>query len=233
MINPSPQHVGIIMDGNRRWARQRGLSYAEGYKAGYRALKQLLDHVQKLGLKYLSIYAFSTENWQRPAKQVDWLMKFISQSLDKEIEEINQRGLKLAFLGNWQHLSEKLRHQLKEAEELTQNNRAGTLAVCFNYSGQQEIVDATRQIMDIFDNEVLTPKAIDETSFADYLYHPEIPPVDLIIRTSGEYRLSNFMLWRAAYSELFFTEKHWPDFTAQDLDQALQEYARRQRRMGR
>jgi len=224
-----PNHVGFIMDGNRRWAEQRGLSYAEGYEAGYRALKRLLDHVQKLGLKYLSVYAFSTENWGREHKQVDWLLSFISKALAQEIEEIHRRGLKLLFVGNKQQLSAKLRQQLVEAETLTTNNDVGTLAVCFNYGGQQEIVDTIKAMMaDGSARGDITLEALQ-----NHLYTPELPSLDLIIRTSGEHRLSNFMLWRAAYSELYFLDKNWPDFTADDRDQALKDYAQRQRRMGR
>jgi undecaprenyl diphosphate synthase len=223
-----PKHVGIIMDGNRRWAKQQGLSFSKGYEAGFQALRGLLKHIKRLELEYLSVYAFSTENWQREKTQVDWLMNFISRSLKKEINEINDNDIRLRFIGSRENINPGLIKQLQDAERLTEKNRSGTLAVCFNYGGQQEIVDALKSIM----ASGVAMEKINTELVEQNLYSSDIPPLDLIIRTSGEHRISNFMLWRAAYSELYFIDKHWPDFTADDLDGALDEYARRQRRMG-
>ncbi len=219
-----PTHIGLILDGNRRWAKAQGLPTLEGHKRGYENLKTIGRAGLARGIKYVTAYVFSTENWNRSQEEVSYLMDLLRWVLDKEVNELHKDNIRVRFLGSTERLDEKILEGIKKAEEKTAGNTAGTLGLCLNYGGQTEIVEAVRAIGD---GEVTIE------SISEHLYAPDIPPVDLIIRTSGEQRISNFMLWRAAYSELWFTDKHWPDFTEADLDTALADYASRERRHGK
>jgi undecaprenyl diphosphate synthase len=223
-----PDHVGFILDGNRRWAKAHGMPVAEGHRQGYLTLKRILRSAMKHGVRYVSAYVFSSENWQRDRKEVQDIMKLLVWGLKHEVKELNREGVRLRVIGSKLHMSHAIARTIHEAEELTKNNDRGTLLLCLDYGGQQEIVEATKRIVaDGVDPERITPELISQ-----YLYAPDVPPVDLIIRTSGEQRLSNFMLWEAAYSELAFNKANWPDFTEEDLDQELQNYSKRHRRFG-
>lgn len=228
-----PTHIGLILDGNRRWAKARGLPKLEGHRVGYLNLKTIVKAAVKRGIKYVSAYIFSTENWNRSKAEVSYLMDLAYRIATKEVVELDKEDICIKVLGSRKHLSPKLLKVLDEAVSKTANNKRGTLALCFNYGGQQELVEAVRGIIiaelpfGTYDDE------FGATVISNHLYAPEVPPIDLIIRTSGEQRISNFMLWRAAYSELIFVNKHWPDFTEADLDAALADYALRQRRFGK
>lgn len=223
-----PQHIGFIPDGNRRWAKSRGLPTLEGHRIGYANLKEIGKHAIKKGVKYVSAYVFSTENWNRDKEEVAYLMDLALWLASHELNDIHKENIRLRFLGSLDGISKKMIEAIHRAEELTKNNTKGTLALCFNYGGQQEIVDAAQKLFE----KTKRRSEVTREALASMMYAPEIPPVDLIIRTSGEQRISNFMLWRAAYAELYFTDKHWPAFTAADLDKALADYARRHRRFG-
>ncbi len=228
-MQETPKHIGIIMDGNRRWAEEHGLSAKQGHTKGQEVLRNIAEAAFTQGVRYVSVYAFSTENWRRKEEEVGHLMLLLVRGVDKYLQEFNDAGVKIIFIGQRQTLDGKVLRAIEKAEKNTENNTKGTLVVCFNYGGQQEIVDAVKKLLAKgVSSTDITPEAL-----ADHLYDPTIPPVDLVIRTSGEQRLSNFMLWRAAYSELYFVAKHWPDFTADDLRQALKNYAERGRRFGK
>jgi len=221
-----PKHVGIILDGNRRWAKQHGLSAQEGHKQGFEAFKKIADAGLERGIAYLSVFAFSTENWNRTKDEVSFLMSFIQIVLKKYLNDLKKKNVRFIWLGSESGLDKRLIEQLRRAEASSKDNTAGTFCLCFNYGGQQEITEAAQKVAS-------TGVAITTDSLAAELYGgADVPPIDLVIRTSGEQRISNFMLWRAAYSELYFSEKLWPDFTPDDLDSALVEYAARQRRYG-
>lgn len=234
-MNPSmnkpvtPKHLGIIMDGNRRWAKAQGLPSLEGHVKGQETLRTISKHAFESGVEVLSAYVFSTENWRRTEEEVSYLMGLVHRAVDKYLDEFHDAGIKVVVVGSRDHLDKKVIQSIEKAEEKTRANTKGTLALCLNYGGHQEIVDATKKIVD----EGLEPDDITIETLSSHLYAPEIPPLDLIIRTSGEHRISGFMLWRAEYSELYFTDTHWPGFTEQDLDEALAEYSRRQRRFGK
>lgn len=223
-----PRHLGIILDGNRRWARAQGLPKLEGHRRGYENLKTIGEAARARGIEFLSAYCFSTENWNRSEEEVEYLMGLLYWVATHEVTEMHRKNIRVRFLGSRERLSSRILKAIDSAETLTADNSGGTLALCINYGGQVEIAAAVKQLMaDGADADDITPAAIE-----NQLYAPDIPPLDLIIRTSGEQRLSNFMLWRAAYAELYFTKKHWPEFAAADLDMALFDYATRTRRFG-
>lgn len=224
-----PNHVGLILDGNRRWAKERGLSANEGHRQGSEAFKEVIRAGFKSGVKVISAYVFSTENWKRTQEEVKFLMSLVLRFVDRDLDRLHEEGVRVVIIGSRFGLSKKVVAAIDKAEEKTRNNKKGVLALCLNYGGHQEIVDAVKSILEAR----IKQGDVTEETIAQHLYHPEIPPLDLIIRTSGEQRLSNFMLWRSDYAELYFTEKLWPDFTGDDLDTALQEYATRRRRLGR
>lgn len=220
-----PHHIGIILDGNRRWATQRGLPGVEGHRVGFNTLQTVADYALERGVKYLSVYAFSTENWTRSNEEVLFLMTFLRKQLKKEVTSLHKKGVRFLWFGRAEKLDEKLVQELRDSEELTRNNKNGTFSLCFNYGGQAEIADAAAKAAE--------QGEVTEQTIAKNLYGgSDIPAIDLLIRSSGEQRISNFMLWRAAYSELFFTDVLWPDFSQDDLDEALAHYASRQRRFG-
>ncbi len=223
-----PTHVGFIIDGNRRWAKARGLPTLEGHKKGYEQIKEVLFELFDQGVTYASAYIFSTENWKRSQEEVAYLMDLLVWVLKKDIKVFNEKNVRLRVAGSREGLSDKVKRAIDDAEAKTRDNTAGTVVLCLNYGGQLELVDAVRRIVD----EGVVAEDIDEQLIASHLYVPDVPPCDLVVRTSGEQRLSNFMLWRVAYSELLFIDKNWPDMTKQDVTSILEEYARRSRRFG-
>jgi undecaprenyl diphosphate synthase len=223
-----PKHVGYILDGNRRWARQHSLPEYDGHLAGYNALREVVEGSIEQGIKYVSIYAFSTENWQRDKKEVSNLMRLTLHAINTDLKRFIKNGIRVRVLGHREGLSDKLIAAIEKAEDATKLLQKGTVLACFNYGGQREIVDAARKCVEAG----LSAEEITEEAIADRLYAPDAPPVDMIVRTSGEQRLSNFMLWRASYSELYFLKKYWPDMTKQDVTDIIGEYNRRQRRFG-
>lgn len=223
-----PRHVGFIVDGNRRWAKQHGLPAYEGHLAGYNSLKDVLLETLRRGVKYASAYVFSTENWKRSEEEVGHLMKLFVKMLEADVSIFLDNNIRLRVIGSRDGLSDTLIKVIDNAEEKTRSLTGGELLLCLNYGGHLEIADAVKKIIQSgISAEDVTPELI-----AQNLYAPEVPPCDLIVRTSGEQRLSNFMLWRAAYSELMFIDKHWPDMTTDDVAVILDEYARRNRRFG-
>lgn len=224
-----PTHVGFILDGNRRWAREHGLPIMEGHQRGYEVFKAISKACAKRGVKYISAYTFSTENWKRSQEEVDYLMNLILWVVKNEVDAFVKQNVRIRILGSREGLSDKVIKAIDRAEEKSRSNTGVTVALCINYGGCQEVADAVKQIINSgLDAGKVTPEAISER-----LYASDIPPADLIIRTSGERRISNFMLWRAAYSELYFADCHWPDFDDAELDQSLLEFAQRKRRFGR
>lgn len=223
-----PQHVGYIIDGNRRWARQHGLPVYEGHLAGYNALKEIAIATLEGGVKYISAYVFSTENWKRDTKEVRKLLALVLRLVSVDVPLFNHYNVRLKVLGSREGVSEKIIKAIEKAEAATAQNTAGEFALCFNYGGQLEIAEAVKKIVQsgVSADEVTTEL------IAQNIYAPEVPPIDMIVRTSGEQRLSNFMLWRSAYSELLFLDKPWPDMTKADVVSIMKEYARRQRRFG-
>lgn len=228
--NPAaPRHLGLILDGNRRWAKEHGLPIAEGHRRGYKTLKMICKSALKHGVRYVSAYVFSTENWKRDRQEVQDLMKLFLWVFKHEVKELDAEGIRLRVVGSKLRLGHALARAIHEAEERTKDNTRGTLLLCLDYGGQQEIVDATKRIAAAgVDPDDITPELISQ-----YLYAPDVPPVDLVIRTSGEQRLSNFMLWEAAYSELAFSKAYWPDFSEADLEREIDNYASRHRRFGK
>ena len=231
MTEPSlrvPHHVGIIMDGNGRWAKLQGKSVNFGHRAGVRAIKRVMYACDDLGVKVLSIYAFSTENWSRSRREVGGLMRLFEETVQKEFDELHERGIKVHISGRRVGLSQHLVKMLEDAEERTRDNRKGVLNVCLNYGGRAEIVDAARRLV----ADGVAPEAIDERALAERLYVPDLPDPDLVIRTANESRLSNFLLWQSAYSEFYVTPTLWPDFAKSHLEEAIAEYQKRERRFG-
>jgi undecaprenyl diphosphate synthase len=223
-----PQHIGFIVDGNRRWAKKHGIPTYEGHLAGYNTSIDVMKATFEAGVKVISMYTFSTENWKRAESEVSRIMALVLRLLTSDINILQENGIRLKMVGSREGLSKGIVRAIEEAEAKTVDNTRGTLAVCFNYGGQLEIVDACKKIVKAgVPEDKITPELI-----AENLYAPELPPVDLVVRTSGEQRLSNFMLWRAAYSEFMFLEKFWPDMTKDDVTAILEEYSRRGRRFG-
>jgi len=224
-----PQHVAIIMDGNGRWAQARGLPRAAGHRAGTENLRRILPAAVDFGIDMLTIYAFSTENWERPAPEVNVLLGLLERVLDSEVAELHKNGVRIRHIGREQGLAPRLVDKIRAAEVLTQHNTRLALNVAFNYGGRAEIVDAVRQIV----AEGIPPAQIDEETISHRLYTRELPDPDLIIRTAGEMRLSNYLIWQAAYAEYYSTPTYWPDFDRHELYKALLAYQQRQRRYGR
>ena len=222
------QHVAIILDGNGRWAKKRGLPRLMGHKAGADNIRPVTRIFADYGVKYLTLYIFSTENWNRPKTEVAGLLSLLSRNIDKETRAFHQQNIRLIHLGRLDRLSQKLRQKVGAATELTKNNTGLTLCLAFDYGGRDEIVQAARRII----NTNIPGDNIDEALFSKYLYTNGIPDPDLIIRTGGDLRLSNFLLWQAAYSEFYFTPVLWPDFGQKEIVEALSEYELRQRRFG-
>jgi len=229
-----PQHVAIVMDGNGRWATLRGLARTEGHAAGEEALFDVLDGALDIGLKWLTVFAFSTENWNRPPSEVRYLMGFNRRLLQRRRDELNERGARIRFAGrlDWR-VPRSVLKEMRKASELTRHNTKMTFTIAFNYGGQTEIADAVKKLLEDHDRGKLKGERLTPESIASRLYFPDMPDVDLLIRTGGEMRISNFMLWRAAYSELWFTPVYWPDFNREHLYESIRDYQKRDRRFGR
>ena len=224
-----PAHVGVVMDGNGRWAQRQGLARTEGHGAGEVALVDTVYGALSLGMKVLTVYAFSTENWVRPIDEVRYLMNFNQGLLQRRQDELHADGVRIVFSGrrDWR-VPRRVLKDMDAAVELTKKNKALTLNIAFNYGGRAEIVDAVRQLV----SDKVSAGKVDEKAIRSRLYHPELADPDLIVRTSGEYRISNFLLWEMAYSELVFSDVLWPDFRREDLFDVIEEYQRRVRRFG-
>lgn len=216
------------MDGNGRWARARWLPRAAGHRAGVAVLTPLLEAAGEAGVEAITLYAFSTENWGRPETEVDSLMSLFLETAKDKVPELNERGARLRFLGRRRHLPKEVHLAIEEAEKLTKKNDKLDVYIALNYGGRAEIVDAARRMIE----DGLKPEEVDEAAFASYLYAPEIPEVDLVIRTSGEFRVSNFLLWQIAYAEFYVTDTLWPDFSPEEFHRAIASFAARSRRRG-
>ena len=227
-----PTHVGIIMDGNGRWAKKRGLPRSAGHKVGADAFRKITKYCSKIGIKYLTVYAFSTENWRRPAEEVDFLMGLFEQYLKEALRDFQEENIRVIFLGDKSAFLPKLRSLIENVEQASRGKTGMTLNIAMNYGGRDEILKAVRELAEDVKAGDLLPEAIDTQDLEKRLYTATQPDPDLIIRPSGEYRLSNFLLWQGAYAELVFMDVLWPDFKEHDLERALDEYAARNRRFG-
>ncbi len=228
-----PRHVAIIMDGNGRWAQDRGLSRIEGHRQGLEAVRAVIRAAHELGIEFVTLYAFSLENWNRPEDEVGELMRLLEHYMESELDEVMRNGIRVRSIGRRDRLPKSVLEKLENAEEKTRENREMHLVFALSYGGRQEIVDAVRQLLRDAENGKIDPEALDEKTFAEYLYDPEIPDPDLLIRTGGESRVSNFLLWQIAYTEIFVTDVRWPDFRKNHLVEALRDYEGRERRYGR
>ena len=227
-----PRHVAIIMDGNGRWAKQRGLERVEGHRAGAVAVKNLVESLKQTGIRYLTLYAFSTENWKRSKEEVDALMSLLVEFIDANLQLLMENDVRLLVTGRIEGLPEKAREKLKEAIRKSAGNSSGTVIFALNYGGRAEIADAAKKIAHKVLKGEIDPDQIDEKLFAQNLYLPEVPDPDLLIRTSGELRLSNFLLWELSYSEIYVTDTYWPDFDLAELNKAIDAFQTRNRRFG-
>ena len=227
-----PRHVAIIMDGNGRWAKQHGLERVEGHRAGAVAVKNLVESIKHVGIQYLTLYAFSTENWKRSKEEVDALMELLVEFIDANMHLLMDNDLRLLVSGRIDGLPEKAREKLKEAIRKSSGNTSGTIIFALNYGGRAEIADAAKKIAEKVKKGEIDPDQIDEKLFAQNLYLPEVPDPDLLIRTSGELRLSNFLLWELSYSEIYVTDTYWPDFDLAELNKAIDSFQKRNRRFG-
>ena len=224
-----PTHVAIIMDGNGRWARERRLPRLAGHRAGVDNLRRVLEACVEFGIQYLTIFAFSTENWDRPPVEVRGLLKILEEVIDTEIAGLHKNGVQLRHMGRLDRLQPALQEKIRRAIELTQDNQKLILNVAWNYGGRDEIVHAIQKML----ADGISPEEVDEELVSSYLYTTNCPDPDLMIRTSGEFRMSNFLIWQGAYTELYTTPTYWPDFDREELQKALREYALRERRFGR
>jgi len=222
-----PLHVGIIMDGNGRWARKKGLPRVMGHKVGVESVRSVIRMARKIGIKYLTLYTFSSENWQRPKEEVTYLMQLLKTLLIREVDELNRQGVRIRAIGRLENLGREVLEALNYAVEKTKNNNELNLYLALSYGGRQEIVDAANRILKSGLEEV------DEENFRNFLYDPDLPDVDLLIRTAGEYRISNFLLWHTAYAELYITDVLWPDFREEEFLKAIEDYSKRIRKFGK
>mgnify|MGYP001375303159 FL=1 len=234
-INKSniPKHVAVIMDGNGRWAKKRGLKRENGHREGRKSVRKIIECCVELGIKNLTLYAFSTENWNRPKLEIDFLMQLLFLSLKGELKTLNKNNIKFETIGNLDRLPKKISNYLGKVKLKTRYNSKLTLTLALSYGSRNEIVNVVRELSDKVKNNIISSKNIDETVINDHLYTRNLPDVDLLIRTSGEKRISNFLLWQIAYSELYFTKKLWPDFRKKDLYKAIISYQNRERRFGK
>lgn len=228
-----PKHVAIIMDGNGRWAKKQGLERTFGHKNASKAVKSAIEACDDLGIPYLTLYAFSSENWNRPALEVSFLMNLLSQSIKSELSELHSKNIKLNLIGEFESLPKKVWKELQHALDVTKDNTKATLTLALSYGSKNEILHAVKSIANEAKNGTLNPSDINESLFEEHLYTKGLPNVDLLIRTSGEHRISNFLLWQIAYSELYFTDVLWPDFTKEHFFDAVRNYAQRERRYGK
>jgi len=230
LVDPTeiPHHVAVIMDGNGRWAAQRGLRPTEGHRAGTENIRAAIEAFAERGVRCLTLFAFSTENWKRPRPEVRGLMRILSSTIDREVQPLHEAGVRLRYIGQLDALDARLRRKIDSAIELTRDNERMTVCVAFNYGSRAELVDAVRRMV----ADGIHPEDVTERKLSDYLYTRELPDPDLIIRTGGDQRVSNFLLWQAAYAEYVFSDTYWPDFCEQDVDAALAAYAQRTRNFG-
>ena len=228
-----PEHIAIIMDGNARWAKSRALPLQMGHKSGAQNLKKISQDCIELGVKILSVYAFSTENWNRPKKEVSYLIKLLEDYLDNQKNDFLKKNIRLTVSGDLTKVEENLRQKINDIAEKTKNNKALTLNVAFSYGSRHEIIEATRKIALAVSNNDIKIEEINEDLFKKNLYQPNIPDPDLLIRTAGDLRLSNFFLWQVAYTELYFSEVYWPDFAKKNLLEAIENFNQRERRYGK
>jgi undecaprenyl diphosphate synthase len=231
--NNLPRHLAIIMDGNGRWAKQQGFLRAFGHENGTKSVKTTIETCAKLGIEFLTLYAFSTENWNRPKLEVDTLMKLLINSLKKELITLQENNIKLNAIGNLEKLPKSAQKELLDVIEKTKNNTRLTLTLALSYGSREELVSAIKMICDKVKNNIISIDSIDDSIINEHLYTQNLPDVDLLIRTSGEHRISNFLLWQIAYAELYFTNVLWPDFKEQDLYEAIISYQKRERRFGK
>ena len=228
-----PKHLAIIMDGNGRWAKQKGMLRVFGHENGTKSVKTTVETCAKLGIQNLTLYAFSTENWNRPKLEVDTLMKLLISSLKKELDTLQKNNIQLNCIGNLEHLPEKVKKELLSVIEKTKNNTRMTLSLALSYGSREELLNVVKKISDKVKNNIISLDAIDESIINQHLYTHNLPDVDLVIRTSGEHRISNFLLWQIAYAEFYFTDVLWPDFKENDLYDAIISYQKRERRFGK
>ncbi|MFQ6602647.1 isoprenyl transferase [Flavobacterium sp. C3NV] len=228
-----PKHLAIIMDGNGRWAKQQGFLRAFGHENGTKSVKKTITTCAKLGIEYLTLYAFSTENWNRPKLEVEALMRILINSLKKELVTLQENNIKLNAIGNLDKLPKSAQKELLDVIDKTKNNTRLTLTLALSYGSREELVNAVRIISDKVKNNIISIDGIDDSIINEHLYTQNLPDVDLLIRTSGEHRISNFLLWQIAYAELYFTNVLWPDFKDQDLYEAIISYQKRERRFGK
>ncbi|MEN2488146.1 isoprenyl transferase [Flavobacterium sp. B11] len=228
-----PKHLAIIMDGNGRWAKQQGFLRAFGHENGTKSVKEIIKTSAKLGIEYLTLYAFSTENWNRPKLEVQALMKILINSLKKELVTLEENNIRLNAIGNLDKLPKTAQKELLDVMEKTKNNTRLTLTLALSYGSREELVNAVKSISDKVKNNIISIDTIDDSIINEHLYTQNLPDVDLLIRTSGEHRISNFLLWQIAYAELYFTNVLWPDFKDQDLYEAIISYQKRERRFGK
>ncbi len=226
------KHIAIIMDGNRRWAKARNLDKKLGHKQGADTLKKIAKYANEIGLKYLTVYAFSTENWKREDDEVNALMLLFQTYLDDFAKKVDTKNIRIKFIGDITRLNDKLQKSIRNAEERTKDNTGLTLCLAINYGGRDELVKATQKIASLVKEGKIKVEDINEETIGNNLYTAGIPDPDLIIRTSGEMRLSGFLTWQSVYSEFLFVQKHWPDFSEEDLDMAIEEYSKRHRKFG-
>lgn len=230
--NNIPKHVAIIMDGNGRWAKERGLARSAGHREGIKRVKEIIKFAAELGVKFVTFFAFSAENWSRPKKEVNMLMRSLNYFLDREIKELHKNNIRLQVIGRDDPVPEYLQKKLKEAERLTCDNTGIVMVLALNYGGRQEILDAVKRFFNLADRGKINIEGLDTENFSQYLYTAGLPDPDLLIRTSGEMRISNFLLWQLSYAEFLFTKKYWPDFKQEDFKKAIEEYQGRERRFG-
>lgn len=230
--NNIPEHIAIIMDGNGRWAKSRMLPRTMGHRAGMKNIKVVVEEASQIGIKYMTLYAFSTENWKRPSEEVSALMDLVIEFINKEIDELDRNNVRLMSIGDLGRIPEKSREAILNAEERTKNNTGLTLNIAINYGGRDEIVKAVKDIAELVAKGEVNPNDIDDKMISNHLYTKGMPDPDMIIRPSGEKRLSNYLLWQSAYSEFWFSNINWPDFTKRDLRTAIRDYQMRNRRFG-
>jgi undecaprenyl diphosphate synthase len=228
-----PKHIAIIMDGNGRWAKQKGLLRTLGHENGTKSVKTTVETCAKLGIENLTLYAFSTENWNRPKLEVDTLMKLLVRSLKNELKTLQDNNIRLNSIGNLSKLPQQILNELQEVVDKTKNNTRMTLTLALSYGSREELINVVKNISNKVKNNIISVDTIDESIINQHLYTHNLPDVDLLIRTSGEHRISNFLLWQIAYSELFFTDVLWPDFTEENLYEAIISYQKRERRFGK
>jgi undecaprenyl diphosphate synthase len=230
--NNIPRHIAIIMDGNGRWAKEKRLPRTAGHREGISRVREIIKNSRELGVQVVTFFAFSSENWSRPRSEVNLLMRYLNNFLDKEVSELDKNNVRLIFIGRDEPIPQSLQKKMREAQDKTKNNTGITMVLALNYGARQEIMDAAKKFMYSVQKGEQTLESLNEENFSRNLYTAGLPDPDLLIRTSGEMRLSNFLLWQLSYAELYFSKKFWPDFKPSDLEEALMDYQKRERRLG-